>query len=73
MRTGKSGKRMKKMSKYRINFYDKSGKLFAYYSTDNKKAAEEMRDSKWSRAKVEMVDNEYVTQGFTCSTCAETF
>ncbi len=59
------------MSKYRINFYDKSGKLFAYYKTNNKKAAEDMRDSKWSRATVEMIEYEYVAQGPTSGPITE--
>lgn len=61
------------MSRYRVNFYDETGKLFAYYSTNNKRAAEDMRDSKGSCTNVEMVENEYVTQRSACSTRAETF
>jgi len=63
----------KEMTKYRINFYNKSGKLFAYYDTNNKKAAEDMRDSPWSRAKVEMIENEYVAQGSTSGPITEAF
>lgn len=61
------------MTKYRINFYDKAGKLFAYYNTNSKKAAEDMRDSQWSRAKVEMIENEYVAQGSTSGPITEAF
>jgi hypothetical protein len=64
MNSGKNGKRKKRMTKYTVNFYSKdTGKKFAYYTTHKKTEAEGIMNTPWSRAEVELVEEQYDYSG----------
>lgn len=52
------------MTKYTVNFYSKdTGKKFAYYTTHKKTEAEGIMNTPWSRAEVELVEEQYDYSG----------